>query len=625
MGANAFDAGTSVYDAGLYMEAGWSIFHSHYTLYGYIDVFFSRGIEYIVSPLTLLRNYDVLFVFQSLLIGISSLAIYWIGNRILKSKWISLGLVSSYLIYPPLVGTIWPDLHFQIWFIPLFLFAYYFYISGRYLISILLFFLASITHGQYSIILVIFALVELVVYILRVHLDKDRLIEKKSKLFHLLILLVFSALVFVSFFLINKSTGLGLHSVANSGFSSPFQNFDSKLQTLLLIFLPVLFLPILAKKWLFYMIPFFYLLFVSNVLLYQFPDLFMLQYSTMFVPFVYIGAIYGLSALIQETNEHDSSFEKSMKSKRISLRQIKKLKVQISVLIVITSIFLAMAYQPYGPLQKYTSEDLGFYNILNSNHSQYHELTQLSSLIPSNSPYVFFQNSMPELLPRPLDYQGTPLMQYTVSKNISHQLLNGTWVPVNVVYGIFNPYSPFFNIPGSPPYNMTSYWFLHHFLSTDQYGVLAENNGMVLIQKNFTGVGKLYMPYSTKITANKLYTQANRTNSTVYGNNLTGQALSYGPYMYLSPGKYAVTYKMKTSNLSSNNTYTLLVWAKAGKVIFVAHKIFGNSFSTPNLWTNLTFEFTLTNAWNSIEFFSGYGNWKGNLSIQSINVNQIGI
>ena len=153
MGANAFDAGTSVYDAGLYMEAGWSIFYSHYTLYGYIDVFFSRGIEYLVSPLTLLRNYDILFVFQSLLIGISGLAIYWIGNRILKSKWISLAIVASYLIYPPLVGTIWPDLHFQILFIPLFLFAYYFYITDRYLISILLFFLASITHGQYSIIL----------------------------------------------------------------------------------------------------------------------------------------------------------------------------------------------------------------------------------------------------------------------------------------------------------------------------------------------------------------------------------------------------------------------------------------------------------------------------------------
>ena len=350
------------------------------------------------------------------------------------------------------------------------------------------------------------------------------------------------------FYLLTAHTGAGLH---NASFNAPdfglLTNIDTKISTILLILMPVLFLPLLAKKWLILFIPFLLLMFVTNNAIYQFPALFMLQYPTIFIPSIFIGSIYGLEYVNSETNDHSKLLTRTKSEYSRRLRNFKKLNFKIPMLIIVISLLFMTVYQPYGPFQNFSSEDYGLGNILASNHTEYNEINQLISLIPTDSPYVFFQNSMPEVLPRSLCYQGTPLMPYTVAQNFTHQLSNGTWTKVTIDYAIFNPYSSFFNIPGTPPYNMTAYWFLRALLGTGNYGILAEENGMIVLEKNYKGEPKFFSPYQRFIPASLLSTQGNRTPSTVYAINPTGEAISFGPYTYLSPGNYKIQYEMKVS------------------------------------------------------------------------------
>ncbi len=606
MGASAFDAGTSVYDAGLFMETLWSILHAHYTLNSYIDVFFTRGIEFVIFPLAIFKSYQLLFAFQSFMLGIAALFIYMIGVEVLKNRWQALSIAIVYLLYPPLAGVNWTNLHYQMLFIPFFIAAYFFYIKRNYITSVLLFSLAALSHGQYSILVSLFAILEVIPLIKKKNTSEPRENKKQTAIIYILI---FSAIISLGFLMEARSSGLGLHSSSTAGtISVIFQGIDTKIETILLIFAPVLFLPFFSKKWLILLFPFIALMFYVNNAVYQFPALFMLQYPSMFIPFVFLGAIYGLSNLSRRIDPIPVERPKGNVRSSTMLRKIKTIDYQVMLTVLSIAILFAVVYQPYGPLQAYTADNFGLENILSSNHLEYVEINSMIDLIPQNTSFVFFQNSMPEVLPRPLEYEGTPLMPYTVAANLTTQLSNKEWVPVTVDYAIFNPYSPFFEVPGSAPYNTTAYEFLHKFMATGQYGILAEVNGMILLEKNYSGPPKLYIPYHAFVAANASFEQGNYI----------------GP-LYMSPGEYSVSFDIRVSDNSINNHYVLRVLEDGGENVFCTLNVSYLNFPGQNLWTNVTLLLTLQNAWSSIEFYASATNGTPSetISVRGVNIEQL--
>ena len=103
-----------------------------------------------------------------------------------------------------------------------------------------------------------------------------------------------------AFLIINHSPQL--HYQVTASHLSVFSNLNGKITTLVLIFAPVLFLPVFGKKWLLPIAPFVLILFTSNSPIYMYPYLFHLQYPSMFIPFTFIADIYGAKNLLNRNS-----------------------------------------------------------------------------------------------------------------------------------------------------------------------------------------------------------------------------------------------------------------------------------------------------------------------------------
>ena len=251
----------SVFDAGLYMEASWAVLNAPWTLHSFIQTFSNNGIRFIIFPLALPQSYEFLLALQSFLLGFTALAFYSIGNHILRNKVTSLTISVSYLIYPALAGVNWFDIHYQMYFIPLFSFGYLFYLKKKYLVSGVLLGLSCLVHNPYEILVMLFVMVEL---LFTFDSFTDNPETGKKRLLLLLVLLALGLLYLTAFFSIYSS--LGVHYSTSSSLShSIFFNIDNKFFTLMLIFLPVALLPLFSGRWLILLSPFVYILFTSNL------------------------------------------------------------------------------------------------------------------------------------------------------------------------------------------------------------------------------------------------------------------------------------------------------------------------------------------------------------------------
>ncbi|MDG7043688.1 MAG: DUF2079 domain-containing protein, partial [Nitrososphaerota archaeon] len=135
-----------VFDLGIFMQNGWVVLHQVHTLAELLSYFAYNGIIYLVSPLTLLNSYPAILIFQSVVIALAvfplyRIAVYFLGERLPAAL-----IAVSYLLYFPLAGVNWYDAHYQAVFPTLFIFAYYFYLKGRFSPSAALFMLSALVR-----------------------------------------------------------------------------------------------------------------------------------------------------------------------------------------------------------------------------------------------------------------------------------------------------------------------------------------------------------------------------------------------------------------------------------------------------------------------------------------------
>ena len=563
--ATVFDLGVNV------GYATYSI--SNLTLSKLLHVIAYKGIVYFLVPLIYAFSFQGLLIFQSFFLGLGAYPVYKISKATLKDSNISLILAGSYLLYYPLAGVNWFDFHYQALFPTLFLFGYWFYISNRKLLSLFLMALSAITHYPYTVFPFMFALM--------LALSKKR--REDSKVWIPLLILT-SAI-----FLLNIKFYGPYYAIFGIVVINYNPNYLISIFTLFLILAPLLFLP-LTSKWALYLTPFIALIFLSSYDYYHYPSLFQSQYSSLYIPFVFLGAIDGL---------------KFLERKGINL-------IKIVAILFIVVIAFAVAFQPYSPLNSYTPVNYNFGEIFNVNLTQYNQLMKLLSLIPKGSS-ILISNNVPEAF-----YPYYELHPYTYWLLNPEQIYNGS-----VEYILAGPVGTAYT-QAFPPSSISMDYLVEN-ASKLGYGLYAEAYGMMLLKYNYTGPVVYYYPLQEYISASSFdltFPWFYKDGMIVIDNAQSVNIFS-GPKMLLGPGSYAMIVFVKSSTNLSTNKMSISVYADDLTKLVAVYYIQGSMLK--NGWNQIEIFFTVDKVYANLEIIGYVYNWEGELYIKGIYINQTGI
>ena len=491
---NFDQANANVYDLGLAYISIWSVTHLSFASHALLIKAIKQGGAFLIFPLQY-GGFYALLIFQSFFLGLGSIFIYFIGRELLKDYKISAFISVLYLLYFPLYGLNWFSFHFQSLFPTFFLMGYYLFLKSKWKLASISFLVAGMMRFPYEIFPLLFWLI---VFFSK----KSQLNKQPGRTIVILNIIMFSTLLIIGFFVLGI---IGLQTHATSNFN-PSIGIYNKLLTLFLIFSPLLFLPILSRRWAFFIVPFVLLMFFTNNPIYQFPYVFQLQYSASYIVFVFLGFIevISLQPIQNISDRHDSrisdtrlryilvNLKKRIYDKRSSI-------VRISFVILIVA---SLAYQFMVPLEQINSYSRS--NLLsNSNVSINAQLTEISSLVPINNTNVLLQNNLPQFLethPQPNlivpGFVGPTITISDIRNNTFPFLTTGHPSTVRIDYvlaDIADPtmYQSSLN-PGYPSMNK----IIIIFLNSGYYGILAQSTAFVLLERNYHGPVKLLNPLS---------------------------------------------------------------------------------------------------------------------------------
>lgn len=607
-------------DLGVYYYRAWAITHLFSS--NFLQNVKASPIVFLFAPLSYSNNIFVFPYLQVLWISLASLPLYFIVHSRLGSKTQALAVSISYLLFFGAAGILWFDVHYQSLFIPFFTTGYFFMVYEKRKSAIVFLVFSGLVRFPYELLPILFSLATLL----------ENLWFGKRKfndnIVSVMVLAVSSIFFLIGFISLQPNVSQAVfYSNAHFTGSDFMQNFtyalDNKIFTVLLMLGPFMFLPLVKPKWTLMLFPYLFLLFFSGYSMYYFPDVLLVQYWSMVIPFLFIGMVEGISSIHESGSSQSLSVKSTFRGMRLVFSRRSRLILSVFLLIIL----LGTVYQPYGPLNKYSNSDFMLSKEMDYNASLYAAYTSIVKLIPQDTPYVLYQNNMPQVVYRDPP-SGSSFYGIGFPENFTYYM-EGKWVD-HPQYVISDPYSRWFSNSGTGVMNMTMYDTLRHFLNNTDYGIAAEYDGIMLLEYRYKGPSIIYAPENRVYTPENLTVlqQSYRQNSTISATNFTsGGTLWYGPYSFLQPGNYSIVLKMKSSNISANNSFTLRFsfYPQTGGTNFQildAYKITGANFSGKNVWTYLTFNISTRNFLNSVEFAGGNFDWNGNISLQSISLKQ---
>lgn len=485
-----------VFDLGVNMQNLWSITHSNWTLYRTIFQFDYQGISFILFPLQY-GGFPALLMFQSFIISTGAIAIYYISLIKGIDSRSSLFISVAYLLYFPVSGMTWFDFHFQSLFVPLFLFGYLSYVKKKYWLASIIFLISGIVRFPYAIFPFIFWALSLI-------LEHKQDLPKRFIYFAIGNLLLYLLIIGSSYFLLHN----GFIEIHTTQIINPFYNFPIKLITILVLLVPVLFIPIFSAKWYIYMAPYIFLLLFANNPIYEFPRIFTLQYSASFVPFIFLAVIEHLTPNIRINSKHSKWNRVSSKIKKLPniIRHKESSIMKVTSVLLVTSLCSFVIYQAIGPIEILDQDGLTIKSITQFNQVEFKQFDAISALIPKNCSYILIQNNLPQFLPGP---SGNNIrVPGDIGPNITFiDIANNAFpwtfesfklvTPINYVIGELNT-SQFYNktlIRGFPTMaNITT-----EFISSGYYGLLGIEGPFFVLARGYTGAPLIYEPGNVKI------------------------------------------------------------------------------------------------------------------------------
>ena len=603
----------SVFDLSLFDQNLWSVIFQHGSLITYLLSIPNNSFKFVLFPLSLFGNYTLLLVFQTIMLAVSAIPLYLFSLEQLKNRYVSVLISISYLIYFPLSGVNWFTIHFQAFFIFLFICGVYLFIRGKFISGLIFLFFAGTIKYPFEVFLIVFSIIFLI--------DSYRpfsYFQKKEGVRKYRISLMILLIMMIALFVVGRfSVGDPVVSVTRTSNLFSLSSLSIKLYTILLIYGPFLFLPFFSKRWWVFNLALSMLIILSPNPNYYYPSLFKLQYSSSIIVFVFLGFIDALTngkiiGLLQRKNKPYHEI-------------VKKIVIISFMLILVGAVF----FQPYGPLNDVTSDNFNLSQCTDYNITIFHEMQKMVSLIPKNDPYVLAQGNIVNIYPRVLPYNET-VLSGGLYPNLTIQTNNGKWLLPRIDYVIVDPYNMVqftYNYGGGKMMSMEQTFNL--LLTKYKYGIYAEASGMTLLKKNYVGspiyFSKLYLniPIDSLWNGNNQY---NGFNNTLKVNNSNYHLFFYKviPY-FLAPGTYNFNFSFKANNISNRNLMILNVVNYRNGYILATNNVTGILFTNQNN-NSIQLEIHITiKKYEEIEFKSTIISWSGNLSLQKIIVLQTGV
>jgi uncharacterized membrane protein len=615
-----------VFDLGAYAQVSWQVFHGPLGPVDIWGILSQNGIAFVVSPLVLVSSYPLLLAWQSICLGSATFAIFGIAKILLKHRMASLLLALSYLTFFPVAGINWFDMHYEIYFIPLFLWGYLFYLIGRPVPAYTLLALAGFCRFPFGVFPALFGLMNLARSHTKLGARWLGPLESYTWKADVLLVAVSTLSLVSSYVYIGTIGSVGTFLHLNQPMLGSVPAGD-RWTTFLLLYGPFLFLPLLSRRWVLFLLPSLFLAFTSTDPYYVYPQLFFTQYSAVIVPFLYLGFIDGIGevrGLFAAWSDRRSAPAPVVARRRAQRARGRTLAVVGSCVIIIC--LLAVVYEPYGPLNSEAAIPYRTTDTLAENTTIYTSLEAALHLIPASEPNVLVQNNMPQAFPRPLGNNGIMMVSgETLAYNFTY-LYDRQWVPANIEYVLADAWDYTFTYQGPYPYNMSMEQAFGVLYSQRGFGLLAEGNGIMLLERNYTGAVRYFVPESHTYPASRLdvVLPEYRLGDLITATNVTnGSTVWFGPYSdFLVPGTYNVTYGLRATNVSPSNSMQLAVY-ESGALQLNSTLVRGSVIGTANTWVNVTLPVFIDNFEPLSNFPANAVNWSGTLDLRSISVDQI--
>lgn len=556
-----FALNASVYDLGFSMQNLWYVTHDVNTIKGLLSILSTKGILIFLAPLYYVASPPLLLILQSISLGFGAFPIYAISIKLIHNKKIALINSALYLIYFPMAGINWFDFHFQMFFVPLFLLAYYFYINDRKKLSSLFLFLSGIVRYPYYIFPMFFIFLIIIRYFYSKYKGDSSNTQKGFPYSLLVTFIILLLLSIYQVFLVGGTSGLS-EDVTKTGLVFNFLSIKNGFEILIFLFYPLLFIPLLSKKWILFMFPFGFLVFTSYTFPYSFPSVFQLQYTSMIIPFVWLAYIDGLSTILKE--ESGLLLKKLRGRLKITLIHAKNKVLLIVALVVIIS---ALFFQPYGPLNSSSSIDYNLSQEIAVNQSQLNSLHQLLHLIPNGEIYVFVQDNLPQAF---IKHMSQYVISVVPSSVVDANIINNKFlynfggnISINYLIGDVNNYQ--FYLGSNSVLNFSSILF-----ESGYYAIIGESNGLFLLQRLPISLNSyltpLHFSFQPPQSRPKINTE-NNSSYQIYSFNIFNQYLPDTYTHYLFPGNYNISGQILMNNAINDTNLTVEVIDQSNTVL----------------------------------------------------------
>ncbi len=670
----------SVFDLGLFLEQGWQVYSTAYSPMDLVFAFFRFGGNLVFWPVTLGGLWGMV-AFQSLLLGAGGVLVYLLARQLGLPTFPSLAFPLIYYLYFPLAGVNFTDYHVEAFLIPLFLGGVLLLLQEHFRWSLLLLLLAGMLWYPLAVYPALLGFMTLAGSLAYRRLQPfgaglsppgargtgrgswflhriagGNLLSRPGPLptwYSAGLLAGGTALLLGGTLVVAPSSAnSSALAVAHAVTLSPSTGLADKGFTLLLLFAPLGFLPFLSPRWFVFLTPYLFLVLTAGYDGYLYPGIVTDWHAFLFIPFAFLAALDGLAALrsgrawVQRlrgstpsrgTPPSEALAATPWKGPPFRSRTRRGALCTGLVLVALVSTLVTTSFlTPYGPFNSSTPASFRSGELVGYNQTLYDEFVHLAGLIPRNAPSVVFQDNMPELLPRPLMPGAIgPMVPGPfggLAYNMTYPTATGGWRPVEPEYVVGNPDplpDSFFNATGTFPFNLSLAEVLGHLYASGRYGVLGEAQGMWVIAAHYSGAPRYYVPYAATIppvafTSPRGVVDPPRcTTPCLFLSDISnGETAWYGPYHYLAPGSYNVSFRVTLQNWSLSDSVTLDVTHHGGKQVLgsvILHRVPGAP-ATQSL--NVTIPVTLQDGFASVEFRAVDSYFTGGLFLYSVSVTE---
>ena len=679
----------SIFDLGIYSQLSWRVYGASLSPGQMLATALNLGGPIILLPTTV-GGYPTILAAQSFAIGSGAVLVYLIARCYTLSSPIAFGLGATYLLYFPVAGINFADAHCEAYLIPFFLLGVWLYLSGRFVLSFVLMLLAGAIQYPLGVFPLLFGLQVLLPRtcqsilefrdrgraerstegrlrsflrkVANARLSSVRGREPKWYAYGLPLAataLLVGAMVTSILYEANYTVARLVHATA----LGVLPNLPNKFWSAFLLLAPLAFLPVLSPRWLPYCAPFFALMFYVNYWGYTYPYIVTSWYPFLVVPFLFLATIDGVAQVQQRTTWVHSLWRRLRSSttregstissptdapeaarppvdRRARWRALRNATFRppaiITGAVVVLTAVSAGYLTPYGPWNSSTSANFGFPGWGAYNATLYDELVKLGGLIPASDPSVILQNDMPGLLPRPTaDGQIAPLVVgpfARVAYNLTHQLSNGSWSPIDPDYVLANPEPPpysFFYESGSYPYNLSMEQLVTRLYDSYDYGIVGEASGMILLQHYYTGPLLYYVPYSADVSPTSLQSGTGRV-TTACGESCllvkgqTDRQVAWsGPYTFLSPGTYSISIHLGLANWTPSDRAVIEVSGGSGATPLASSPLSGLSVGSRLASDYLNYTLFVGGPTPGVEFRAVDSSFNGSLAFYGAEIREV--